>query len=262
VDHPHHYRFIDTHCHFDFPEFDDDRHQVQQNCLRWGIEKLLVPSVGASNWHKVLRLAEINDFVEAGLGIHPCFLEAATSADLTDLAGLLRQHRGEIVALGEIGLDRLIATPLAKQYEFFNGQLALAFELGLPVIVHARRMNDEVFAALKRHRISRGVIHGFSGSLQQAEKYWSQGIRIGVGGVITYARAKKTRRAVAAMPLEALLLESDAPDMPLQGFQGQRNTPERIPLIFRALSDLRNEQEGELAAQLFQNSLDAFFSDA
>ena len=134
----------------------------------------------------------------------------------------------------------------------------MAVDYDLAVIVHSRRMNDEVTAGLRQFKIRRGVVHGFSGSLQQARNIWALGVRLGVGGVITYARAVKTRKTLAAMPLQAMLLETDAPDMPVYGYQGQANSPERIPLIFDALCKLRSEKPAVIAEQLCKNAQDTF----
>ena len=251
-------QFIDTHCHIDFPGFDHDRDQVLENCRKQGICNWVVPSVGRENWQRVLKLKGAVSGVSVALGIHPCFLENADLSHLDELAGLLRANRDKLVAVGEIGLDRAVNIPLARQQEYFRDQLALAAEQKLAVMLHSRRMNDEIVAGLKYFQIERGVLHGFSGSLQQARKIWSLGVRLGVGGVITYARAKKTRAALAVLPLQALVLETDSPDMPVCGFQGQRNTPERLPLIFNALCKLRPEDPQKIAEELYWNSVDTF----
>lgn len=255
------YRFIDTHCHLDFPAFEKPPFRLLANCEKLGIGKILVPAVGRQNWHDVLVLAEAYPQVSAALGIHPCFLACADVKDLDDLAALIRAKRNMIVALGEIGLDRAADISAQKQRIFFYRQLSMAAEFDLPVMIHSRRMNDEVAAAIKQIPVRSGVVHGFSGSVQQAHKLWALGMKLGVGGVITYSRASKTRRAIAEIPLEALVLETDAPDMPLSGFQGHDNTPERLPMVFDVLCKLRSEEPEKIAQQLYRNSMSLFFPD-
>ena len=254
------YRFIDTHCHLDFPAFEKPPLQLLANCRKLGISRILVPSVGPDNWHDVLALADTYPEVNAALGIHPCFLATAEYKHIDELAALIQSVRSRIVALGEIGLDRVADISAEKQRFFFNRQLDLAAEFNLPVMIHSRRMNDEVATAIKRCSIKKGVVHGFSGSLQQADKLYGLGMKLGLGAVITYDRAKKTRRAVAEIPLDALVLETDAPDMPVSGFQGEDNSPERLPLIFEALCELRPEQPDEIAQQLYRNSTALFLA--
>jgi len=253
------YRFVDTHCHLDFPAFEKQPLRLLANCEKLGVSKILVPAVGRQNWQDVLALAGLYPQVEAALGIHPCFLACADVKHLDELAALICAKRNMIVALGEIGLDRAADIAAEKQQLFFCRQLRMAAEFDLPVMIHSRRMNDEVAAAIKQIPVRSGVVHGFSGSLQQAHKLWALGMKLGVGGVITYTRANKTRRAIAEIPLEALVLETDAPDMPLSGFQGQDNTPERLPMVFDVLCKLRPETSDKIAEQLYQNSISLFF---
>lgn len=252
------FRAIDTHCHLDFPEFDADRKRVLATCQASGVVGLVVPSTGSGNWRRVLRLCDANPGIYGALGIHPCFLKDADEGDLDELAVLIRQNRKKLAAIGETGLDRSISVPVSVQTAYFVRQLIMASDCNLPVIVHSRRMNDEVAACIRKNQVKKGVIHGFSGSLQQAENFWSLGFRLGVGGVITYPRAAKTRKAVAEISLQALILETDAPDMPVCGFQGQRNSPERLPLIFSALCEIRSEAPEEIENQLLTNSMDTF----
>ena len=161
--------------------------------------------------------------------------------------------------MGECGLDGTIVTPLAQQVPFFKAQLALAAERSLPVIVHAHGAHNEVLQCLKAQpRLCGGVIHGFSGSPELALQYWRQGFSVGVGGTITYERAKKTRRAIEQLPWEALLLETDAPDMPLSGHQGEPNSPLRLPEIAEALAQLRGVEVAEVAAMTTRNTRRVF----
>lgn len=138
-------------------------------------------------------------------------------------------------------------------------QLKLAKRYDLPVILHSRRTHDKLAMHLKRHDLPRtGVVHGFSGSLQQAERFVQLGYKIGVGGTITYPRASKTRDVIAKLPLASLLLETDAPDMPLNGFQGQANRPEQAARVFAVLCELRPEPADEIAQALLNNTYTLF----
>ena len=174
------------------------------------------------------------------------------------LAGKTRPAK--VVAVGEIGLDRYRDDPqFAKQERFLQAQLTLAKRFDLPVILHSRRTHDTLAMHLKRHDLPRtGVVHGFAGSLQQAERFVQLGYKIGVGGTITYPRAIKTRDVMARLPLEALLLETDAPDMPLNGFQGQPNRPEQAARVFDVLCELRPEPAEAIAETLYRNTTALF----
>lgn len=148
---------------------------------------------------------------------------------------------------------------LSRQLALLNAQLKLAKQYDLPVILHSRRSHDQLASALRKAALPRtGVVHGFAGSLVQAQAFIRLGYYIGVGGTITYERAQKTRNVMAALPLSALLLETDAPDMPLAGFQGQPNRPERAANVFAALCELRQEAPQDIATQLFLNSQSLF----
>ncbi len=252
---------IDSHCHLDFPAFDADREEVLASCRLNGIEQFIVPSVGPENWQRVLKLGEDRRDIVVALGIHPCFLSNLDEVSLSDLEQTVNAHQDNIIALGEMGLDRRIDVPLEKQQFFLMHQLKLAKEKQLPVILHSVRTNDEVAALLKNVDIDRGVVHGFTGSGQQAARFWEMGIRLGVGGAITYSRAQKTKAAIAAMPLEALLLETDSPDMPLAGHQGQRNDPQNLPLVLEALCALRSESTSVIERQLRLNTCETFNLD-
>ncbi|EGG4172565.1 metal-dependent hydrolase, partial [Salmonella enterica] len=165
-----------------------------------------------------------------------------------------------VVAVGEIGLDLYRDDPqFARQERFLDAQLQLAKRYDLPVILHSRRTHDKLAMHLKRQDLPRtGVVHGFAGSLQQAERFVRLGYKIGVGGTITYPRASKTRDVMARLPLDALLLETDAPDMPLKGFQGQPNRPEQAARVFDALCELRPEPAEVIADTLYRNTITLF----
>jgi len=190
------------------------------------------------------------------LGLHPIVIESHQDADLDQLEAALATRPERLVAVGEIGLDLYREDPhFDRQEAILDAQLKLAKRYDLPVILHSRRTHDKLAMHLKRQDLPRtGVVHGFAGSLQQAQRFVEMGYKIGVGGTITYPRASKTRDVMAQLPLSALLLETDAPDMPLNGFQGQPNRPEQAARVFSTLCELRNEPADEIAAALLNNT--------
>lgn len=252
--------FYDTHCHFDFPPFSDDETNSVALAAQAGVTKIIVPAIEADRFSTVLALADNYPALYAALGLHPIVIHKHQDASLTLLEHHLKQQPEKLVAIGEIGLDLYMENPLFdKQEGMLDAQLKLAKCYDLPVILHSRRTHDKLAAHLKRHNLPRtGVIHGFSGSLQQAERFVALGYKIGVGGTITYPRANKTRDVMARLPLSALILETDAPDMPLNGWQGQPNRPERIVDVFQTLSTLRSEPPEVIANAIISNCNELF----
>jgi TatD DNase family protein len=253
-------KFIDTHCHFDFPPFVDDARESIARAAQSGVERIIVPCVDASRFALVTQLAQQHQALYAALGLHPINIAAHQDAHLDELESWLKKPESKRVAIGEIGLDLYMDdAQFDKQTRLLDAQLRLAKQYDLPVILHSRRTHDRLAMHLRRHDLPRrGVVHGFAGSQQQAERFIQLGYAIGVGGTITYERATKTRNTLANLPLEALLLETDAPDMPLQGFQGQPNRPERARNVFEVLCQLRSESPEEIANALWHNSLHLF----
>ncbi|MBY6017556.1 TatD family hydrolase [Ferrimonas balearica] len=246
---------IDSHCHLDLSAFTDDRGAVIQRAHEAGVGALMVPAVDRAHWAGLLALAGDTGAVSIGvaLGLHPCFEHQAD--DLDALARALGNHP-EVMALGECGLDGVAGVlPMVEQIALCQGQLALAHRHRLPVILHVRKAHNEMLSLLSRQPLpAGGVVHGFSGSLVQAQQYWRHGIHLGVGGVITYPRANKTRQALAAIDVEALVLETDSPDMPLCGHQGERNEPARVADVLAQLAQLREQPIDTLKAQLTANT--------
>ncbi|GAB5070529.1 metal-dependent hydrolase [Citrobacter sedlakii] len=253
-------RFIDTHCHFDFPPFTGDERASLQRACAAGIEKIIVPATEAANFARVLALAERFVPLYAALGLHPIVIKQHADDGLERLQQVLDDRPAKVVAVGEIGLDLYRDDPrFDRQEQILEAQLKLAKRYDLPVILHSRRTHDKLAMHLKRQNLPRtGVVHGFAGSFQQAERFVQLGYRIGVGGTITYPRASKTRDVIAQLPLTALLLETDAPDMPLNGFQGQPNRPEQAAKVFDALCELRPEPADVIADALYRNTTALF----
>lgn len=245
---------IDSHCHLDFQQFDKDRKQVLENARAKGIEHILIPGTQAQGWQKQFHLAAQFSELSLALGIHPYFLQNASESDLIKLSDLLAQQPDSVVAVGETGLDFAVDIDKEKQQVFFECQLDLATKYALPVILHHRRSHNAIIRTLKRKHVSRGgVIHAFSGSLQEALSYIEMGFLLGVGGTITYPRASKTRKVVSQIPLQHLVLETDAPDMPIYGHQGERNSPIYLQDVLRVLAELRNEPLKEIERQTDAN---------
>ncbi|WP_267248827.1 TatD family hydrolase [Yersinia sp. Marseille-Q5920] len=248
--------FIDTHCHFDFPPFSGAETVSLMSAAAANVRQIIVPAVSANYFPRILELAANYPPLFAALGLHPLYIAQHQEADLATLATALADKTEKLVAVGEIGLDLYMDEPqLPRQLAFLNAQLKLAKQHGLPVILHSRRSHDQLASALRKAAVPRtGVIHGFAGSLAQAQAFIRLGYYIGVGGTITYERAQKTRNVMAELPLSTLLLETDAPDMPLAGFQGQPNRPEQAANVFAALCQLRQEAPEEISAHLLHNS--------
>lgn len=248
--------FIDTHCHFDFDVFADDFDQQLLIATQAGVEKIVLPAIGEANWDRVEALSASYPELYYALGLHPYFLAQHSDDALHHLEQRLRARTSRCVAVGECGLDFMIEPQhLLQQEALFSGQCDLARQFQLPLILHSRKSHDRVLKMLRQKAISSGgVIHGFSGSLQQAESFIKLGFYIGVGGTISYERANKTRKVIAGLPLEFLVLETDAPDMPLYGYQGQPNHPYHVSNIFKYLCLLRPESPQTVADQLGVNS--------
>ena len=250
---------IDSHCHLDFSCFDSDRREVLNACQANNIHTILIPGTQASAWNKQILLCQEFSQLKFSLGLHPYFLDDFQDQHLTLLADLLTANNGQVLALGEIGLDFAIKVDPKVQQDVLEQQLGLAQTHKLPVILHHRHSHNELLRTLKHFPLSRGgVVHAFSGSLQEAQRYIDLGFKLGVGGTITYPRAVKTRDTIRHVPLSSLLLETDAPDMPLMGKQGERNSPENIPLVLQALQELRAEPVEQVGRACEDNFADLF----
>lgn len=242
----------DSHVHLDDVSFDGDRDAVIARARQAGVTLQVVPGVDAASWPRIQALCTADSGLFPAYGMHPMFLDQHRPEHLAALSHwLATQHP---VAVGEIGLDfHVEGLNTGDQRHYFLQQLNLAREFDLPVILHARAALDEVTATLRRLGGLRGVVHSFAGSQQQAEQLWKLGFRIGIGGPVTYERAQRLRRIVAGMPIEYLMLESDAPDQPLSTHRGQRNEPARVAEVLQCVADLRGEQPETVAAATTAN---------
>lgn len=237
---------FDTHCHLDFDDFDSDRDHVIKTAKQHGVNRILIPAVMQSQWHKTITLSQQEDFFYLALGLHPVFIDQHQPQHLNELDELVNQYQP--VAIGEIGLDFYSKTDdREKQCLFFSKQLVIAHHHKLPVIIHNRKAHDQCILMLKEHNITSGIVHAFNGSIQQAEKYIEMGFMLGFGGMLTFERSTKLRGLAKQLPLESIVLETDAPDMTVQQHYGQRNSPEYIPYIAQALAQIKNLSTEEIA---------------
>jgi TatD DNase family protein len=242
--------WIDTHCHLDASEFDADREQVAAAAHDAGVSRIVIPGVLRENFTAVRDLAHRVTGGAYALGIHPLFTPRADEADLEVLRIEIEASLDDplFVGLGEIGLDYFVpGLDDARQQFFYNAQLELAREFGLPVICHVRKSQDQVLKGLRRHRVHQGIAHAFNGSFQQAQAYIDHGMHLGFGGNLTFERALQIRRLAAQLPLDALVVETDAPDISPSWLYRQRNTPDQIPAIGACLAQQRNLDKNELA---------------
>ena len=276
-------RWLDSHCHLDAPEFDLDRKAVMQNAQLKGVAWCVMPAVQAKDFLSLQNLAQ--EFHQPyALGIHPLYVPQAQEQDLDFLAqciegALAKDDQGlrsdaRLVAVGEIGLDFFVPALCEpamreKQEFFYHAQLKLAQKFKLPVILHVRKSADELLKGLRRHLVQGGIAHAFNGSFQQAQTFVEMGFALGFGGALTFDRALQLRRLATELPLSALVLETDAPDIPphwLYKTQAERklenglavqarNEPSQLPRMGAVLAQLRGLSVSDIAAATLDNAL-------
>ena len=263
--------WVDTHCHLDAAEFDADRDSVRRRAREKGVALCVIPAVERSNWGAVKALAHRYGDVYA-LGIHPLYVPQAAEEDLQALDQLLHECKDDpqLVAVGEIGLDFFVSslcTPEMrnKQWTFYTAQLKLAQKHRLPVILHVRRSADLLLKGLRKNKVTGGIAHAFNGSLQQAQAFIDLGFVLGFGGALTFERALQLRRLATQLPIDGLVMETDAPDIPpqwlyqtqearLAGAAQGRNEPADLPRIAEVLAQSRGMPATELAAASLRNA--------
>ena len=251
---------IDTHCHLDAAEYDADRDEVAARAQQAGVRGIVVPAVAAFNFQAAADCRRYAG-VRIALGMHPMYVHVHREEHLALLDEAIRRERP--VAVGEIGLDRFqsrIDRPgvheedLERQEYFFVQQLKLAARHDLPVLLHIRRANDQILKQLRRIKVPGGIAHAFNGSLQQAQEYLKLGFKLGFGGAMTYARATRLRALAMELPLEAIVLETDGPDIPPEWIARQRNEPAELPKIAQVLAGLRGIGAEEVALRTTENA--------
>lgn len=244
---------IDTHCHLDVTEFDADRNAVLTRSRARGVVAIVVPGVEADTWAPLLAFCASARDLYPALGLHPVYLARHREEHVRELE---RQAGATaLLAIGEIGLDYYVeGLDRGRQLALFEAQLEVARSCNLPVLLHVRKAHDAVLAALRRIRVSGGICHAFNGSLQQAAQYRELGFRLGFGGMLTFERSTRLRALAQALPLEDIVLETDAPDMTVAQHRGERNSPEYLPYCLTALAQLRDLPEAEVAAVTTANA--------
>lgn len=266
--------WIDTHCHLDAPEFAPDRDAVRASARQAGVSRCVLPAVRVQDFEAVRALAHRHNDGYA-LGIHPLCTPDATEDDLQQLDAALHAYRDDphLVAVGEIGLDAFVPALItpeawARQQHLYRAQLRLAQQHGLPVLLHVRRSADALLKGLRTIPVQGGIAHAFNGSMQQAQAFLSLGFKLGFGGALTFERAHQLRRLASDLPSTALVLETDAPDIPphwlytpaaqrAQGVAQGRNAPAELPRIAHVMADLRAMSLSELAARTTANAQSA-----
>jgi len=284
-------QFTDSHCHLDDIVFREQLPSLLAQCAKLAINRIIVPAISPDNFDNVLSLAKRYHNkpikIYACLGIHPWFLDGLNKVHLEQFKAKVTLEKNNIIAIGETGIDganiKRSDQPekeLAKQQHFFDFQLNLAKQNDLPVIIHHRQSHQYIVPMLRQYKLARsGVIHGFSGSYQQAKDYLDLGFKLGIGSTITYSRAKKTINTVKRLPLESLVLETDAPSMPLSpevmgpevvrkefiakeaiSQEAPANSPVNLIKIFDVLTTIRTESSEAVAEQLEHNIEQVFFT--
>lgn len=253
---------IDSHTHLDFPDFDEDRQALLAEIRALGVRRMVVLGVYQANWQRVWDLVQSDPDLYAAFGLHPVYLDQHQPEDLPELGDWLTRLAGhrQVCAVGEIGLDYFIETlDRERQQTLFEAQLQLAADFNLPALIHVRRSHAAVIATLKRFRLKRaGIIHAFAGSQEEAREYIKLGFKLGLGGAATWPQALRMHRVLAELPLESVVLETDAPDMAPAMFPGQRNSPAHLPAICSALAGIMAITAEQLAAASTANACELF----
>ena len=251
------YPLIDSHCHLDFEAFDEDRTQVYERAAAVGISDIIIPGTERRYWARINRLCASNDNFHACYGLHPYWSKEHSEQDIEALTRYIQDHRP--VAVGECGLDfrsQIITEPADKDTQcfFFEAQLELAVQQDLPVVIHSVRATETVIQVIKKFNRLRGMIHSFSGSLEQANQLIELGFYISLSGGVTYDRANKLRKVAAQIPLTSLLLETDAPEQPDENNSGKCNEPGFLINTLDTIDDLREESRQRIAEQTTANA--------
>ncbi len=248
---------IDCHVHFDDPRFDGDRTNIYHRAQQAGISNFIVPSTIAANWSLTASICSKYAGCSPAYGLHPYFINIHRREHLDELVHFLEEP--STVAVGECGLDYFLPNlDRKKQQLFFDEQLSLAREFHLPIIIHARKAVDDVIQHIRSNKHENGMIHSFNGSKEQARQLIDLGYFLSFGGAITYARASRLRALISQLPLESLLIETDAPDQPPAKHSHELNEPAYLTEIFDTICELRNEDRSIIAQQLFENAQTLF----
>ena len=246
--------FFDTHSHLNFPQFEADLPSVIERARQNKVSDILVVGTDAENNRNAVRIASKYN-LWASLGLHPSDIDTDAPA-LPGIKDLLPNDR--VVAVGEVGLDYACPVDRSRQITAFRSFLETAKSLGLPIIIHSRDAAEDTLNALRQAGPTKGVWHCFSGDVNLAEKVLGLGFFISFTANITYRKNEALRQVVQAVPLERLLLETDCPFMPPEGRRGQRNEPAYIPLLAKAIADIKQTDIAEVAEKTYNNSCALF----
>ncbi|MGL4603802.1 MAG: TatD family hydrolase [Iodobacter sp.] len=244
--------WIDTHCHLDAPEFAADRDEMVAAARQAGVMQLVVPAVSVATFADTVAMRQRYGCFPA-FGLHPLYIASHQDAHLQILQQYLAEQQP--VAVGEMGLDFYVpGLDANRQIEIFEAQLKLARDFDLPVLLHLRRAQDQVLKYLRKWRVKGGIAHAFNGSVQQAEVFISLGFKLGFGGAMTYAGSQRIRKLATDLPLDALVMETDAPDIPPAWKDRQRNEPAELVKMAAVLAQLRGISLEELAVATTANA--------
>ena len=253
---------IDSHTHLDFPDFDADRPQLLARSRASGVEQMVVLGVYQHNWQRLWDLVQTDSQLYAAFGLHPVYLNEHRPEHVLELGQWLSRLAGhpQLCAVGEIGLDYFLPElDREGQQQLFEAQLQLAADFQLPALLHVRRSHAQVIATLKRFRLQRGgIIHAFAGSREEAREYLKLGFKLGLGGAATWPQALRLRKVIVDLPLDAIVLETDSPDMAPAMYPNQRNSPEHLPDICQALAEVMGISPERLAETSTANARELF----
>nr|WP_202602938.1 TatD family hydrolase [Pseudomonas protegens] len=253
---------IDSHTHLDFADFDADRGALLADSRALGVSRMVVLGVYQANWQRLWDLVQSDSQLYAAFGLHPVYLDDHRPEHLQQLGDWLTRLAGhpQLCAVGEIGLDYFLAhLDRERQQALFEAQLQLAADFQLPALLHVRRSHAAVIASLKRFKLKRGgIIHAFAGSREEAREYLKLGFKLGLGGAATWPQALRLRKVIAELPLHALVLETDSPDMAPAMFPGLRNSPQHLPAICAALAQIIGITPEQLASASTRNACELF----
>lgn len=248
---------IDSHCHIDFDVFDIDRDAVLKHASSLGIHKIIVPGVMQNTWQKIKDCCDNYPQLYPCYGLHPYFIHQHSTEDLDKLSGWVQDNKA--VAIGECGLDYYLKNlDKASQQFYFEKQLDIAIEHNLPVVIHARKSTEDVIMAIKQRPSLRGMIHSYSGSYEQAIQLIDRNFFLSFGGPVTYEKSTKLRKIVASLPLESILVETDAPDQPTAHAKNSRNEPANITEVIQSIAHLHGSDTDEVARITSENAKTLF----
>ena len=252
---------FDTHCHLDFPQLAEKLDFYLSKSEEAGISGILIPGVKKEGWRTIRQITAKYPICHSALGLHPFFVKEHKESDLHDLEMALSV--GPISAIGEFGLDyQESKINSSQQVKLAKAQISIAISADLPVVLHVRKAHDEMIKILRQQKYKGGgIVHAFNGSEHQAHKYIEMGMKLGFGGAMTFTRAAKLHRLARNLPLDCIVLETDAPDMPPATCKSPHNTPLHLFDNFRSLITLRNESAVEIAEQTTTNAIEALKLD-